>query len=146
MDLIKSLKGNRIYLDTNIWIYAFEGYFDYSSILEDLFNKFDNRELIPVTSDLTIAEALVKPFMDGNIKLQNFYTEIFKNNNSIEVIPISKDILIKAAYLSASFKIKLPDAIHAATSILNECHTFLTNDKNLVNLPELNPIILSDLS
>jgi predicted nucleic acid-binding protein len=144
MDLITSIIGNRIYLDANIWIYAFEGYSEYSVILNELFNQFDKRKLIPVTSELTIAEILVKPFIDGNSELQKYYTEIFDNNNLIEVIPINKEILIEAARLSGSFRIKLPDAIHAATSIYSGSQNLLTNDKNFMAIPDIKTLIISD--
>ncbi|WP_363269246.1 PIN domain-containing protein [Okeania sp. SIO2B3] len=41
--------------------------------------------------------------------------------------------------------LRLPDAIHGATAILNGCETFLTNDKRLESLSGINVIILSNL-
>lgn len=61
MGLMDVLVGDRIYLDTNIIIYALEGYSEYISSLEQLFTAIDEGKMGAVTSELTLAESLVKP-------------------------------------------------------------------------------------
>jgi predicted nucleic acid-binding protein len=39
--------------------------------------------------------------------------------------------------------IRLPDAIHAATAITTNCNNFITHDKHLENLSDLNVILIS---
>jgi predicted nucleic acid-binding protein len=72
MDVIK---GERIYLDTNIIIYAMEGHPEYASSLATLFAAIDEGKLSAVTSELTLAESLVKPMMDDKAHLQKIYIE-----------------------------------------------------------------------
>jgi len=60
MGLVEGIKGKRVYLDTNIWIYAVEAYPSHVNLLTQLFTKIDQGELLAVTSELTIAEVLVK--------------------------------------------------------------------------------------
>jgi predicted nucleic acid-binding protein len=73
MGLLTSLQGDRIYLDVNIWIYALEGYPDFSSGLAALFQAIDQGTLTAVSSELALAEALVKPIQDQDQAVQNLY-------------------------------------------------------------------------
>ncbi|PZO22498.1 MAG: hypothetical protein DCF25_02530 [Leptolyngbya foveolarum] len=61
MGLTNLLRGNRIYLDSNIWIYALENVPEYSSLLVALFELAENGSLTIITSELTLSEVLVRP-------------------------------------------------------------------------------------
>ena len=88
MGIIETITGPKIYLDTNIFIYALEGYPEYESILTSLFNLIDNGTYTAVTSELTLAEALIKPLMDNNDNLQLTYEEILQSSDSLILAPL----------------------------------------------------------
>jgi hypothetical protein len=67
------LAGSCVYLDTNVWIYALEGFPAYVDTLQRLFARIDSGELRAVTSELTLAEALVKPLSFDNAELVQMY-------------------------------------------------------------------------
>lgn len=145
MGIMDVIKGERIYLDTNIIIYAMEGYPEYVSSLSSLFAAIDEGKLVAVTSELTLAESLVKPMMDDNAHLQNVYMDALQSSDVIFVIPVNRQILIEAARLRAKTDtLNLPDAIHLATAHVHQCDSFLTNDKRLRALPEIHVVILSE--
>ena len=127
MGLLTTLQGDRIYFDVNVWIYGLEGYPDFVADLTALFQTIEQGRLTAVTSELSLAEALVKPMKDQNV----------------EILPVDRNILIKAAQLRTQNKLKLPDAIHLATAIASNCSTFLTNDQGFQNVTQLPVIILS---
>ena len=63
------------------------------------------------------------------------------------VVAISRQILIEAAHLRAKSRLlNLPDAIHFATAQINDCQTFLTNDKRLKSVLDFDVVILSETS
>lgn len=68
--------SGRLYLDTNIFIYALEGYSTFRAVLTSLFDALDRHELAASTSDLTLAEVLVKPFLDRSIERERAYLQI----------------------------------------------------------------------
>ncbi len=147
MGIEKIISAQRIYLDTNIFIYLLEEYPEYIPVLTELFTIIDIGKLQAVTSELTVAETLVKPMKDNNIDLQQTYIELLQTTSMLNVVPINHEILITAAKLRAkNNKIKLPDAIHAATAFTCQCQTFLTNDKCLKNIPNINVVLLSELA
>ena len=137
--------SGRIYFDTNIFIYALEGYPAFRSVLTDLFNALDRRDFLAVTSELTLAEALVKPLLDQHAERQAAYLQLLQPSASLQMVPVSREILIVAARLRAEASIKLPDAIHAATAQCPGCMHVLTNDTHFPTFPGLNRLLLSQL-
>ncbi|WP_429886161.1 type II toxin-antitoxin system VapC family toxin [Geoalkalibacter halelectricus] len=138
--------GQKIYLDTNIFIYALEGYADYSGLLDVLFNLIESGQTAAVSSELALGEALVKPMMDGNEKLVSIYQATIQDGPLLNVVPVHRDILVWAAPLRAQYtSLRLPDAIHAATAISAGCGYFLTNDRRLQALQSPKIVLLADL-
>ncbi|MGH2523054.1 MAG: type II toxin-antitoxin system VapC family toxin [Anaerolineales bacterium] len=131
MGRVSELTGQRIYLDTNIFIYALEGYPEFAPMLAELFEAIDRGEVLAVTSELTLAETLVKPFIDASAERQQAYQQFLQSSHGLTLVPISRAVLIEAARLRAAHSFRLPDAIHLATARLTQCATFLSNDKRL---------------
>lgn len=146
MGILDAIQGNRVYLDANIWIYALEGYPAFIQDLTQLFQSIDQGNLSVVTSELSLAEALVKPYQNQDLAQQVIYKQFIRSSQQLSVIPVSRDVLIEAARLRASINIKLPDAIHAATALLTQCSTFLTNDKRFQVVPNLSVVLLSQIT
>lgn len=145
MGIMDVIKGEQIYLDTNIFIYALEAYPEYVSILTSVFAAIDKGKVKAVTSELTLAEVLIKPMMDDNEDLKNIYLETLQSTETFFVISVNRQILIEAARLRAkSETLHLPDAIHLATARVHHCTIFLTNDKRLGSLPDFHVVILSE--
>lgn len=134
-----------IYLDTNIFIYALEGYSVFRPTLTAPFESLDRQELTAVTSELTLAEALVKPLLDRHAEREAAYLQVLQSSSSLLVVPVSRAVLIAAARLRAEADLKLPDAIHVATAQLSTCSTFLTNDARIPSVPGLTIRQLSEL-
>lgn len=64
---------------------------------------------------------------------------------TINVFPLGNAVKDKTILLRRKYKIKTPDAIIAATAILNEA-VLLTNDRQLLSILELNSHSLSVIS
>ncbi|HSF48619.1 MAG TPA: PIN domain-containing protein [Burkholderiales bacterium] len=147
MELKDLADGERVYLDANVFIYAFEGFPAFLPVLTALFARMDRGELSAVTSELTLAEVLVKPLQDGNDFLRQRYEETLKSSSALAVIPVSRAVLSRAAWLRARHEtLKMPDAIHLATALAAGCNRFLTNDYCLAALPGIAVAMLSDLA
>lgn len=145
MGIEQILSGSHIYLDTNIFIYALEAYPEYLKILTEMFRMIDDGRFQAYTSELTLAETLIKPMMDNNVQLQKAYQEAVQTAGFLQVVPVNREILISAARIrSQNVYLKLPDAIHLATAQHKNCQMFVTNDRRLKNFTGINAIILSE--
>ena len=126
------LAGKRTYLDSNIIIYALEGFEVYSVILSNFFNLVDHEFIEIVTSQLSLAECLVKPYAEKREDIIKIYREFIRTSNTLKVQELTENILIDSAKIRAKEKeLKLPDAIHIATALFRNCSLFLTNDKRI---------------
>ena len=128
MGKVSTELGQRIYIDTNIVIYAIEGLAHYAAQVQPLLKAMKAAEVFVVTSELTLAETLVGPIKTNNLLIQQTYRSFLTTTAVLEVVPISRRILEEAAQLRATSKLKLPDAIHLATALQSQCDSFLTND------------------
>lgn len=149
MGLDSTIFNGSVYLDTNIFIYLVEGFADYHDCLKQLFQTIDKGELPAYTSELTLAEVLVKPLLESNISLSSLYENLIQTGSFFQVLPINRSILISAARMRAqsSSRIALPDAIHLATAGTAGCRSFLTNDGRLQrqDIIDLDVLLLDNL-
>jgi predicted nucleic acid-binding protein len=122
-------KGDKVYLDANIFIYSVEEKQPYADKIKGIYHEIVRKNAIVITSDMTICEVLVKPFKVQNIFIANAFKTALTPHVYLNVVPITRDILIKAAEIRASSSLKTPDAIHLATVIAMQCDYFITNDK-----------------
>jgi predicted nucleic acid-binding protein len=135
VELAKLPAESQIYLDANIWIYALEGHATYIKQIHSLFARIDAGEILAITSGLTLAEVLVKPFADSNTALQEIYLEALQDRPGLRIIPLARAILIEAARLRAQHAaLKMPDAIHAATAVTSGTRYFLSNDQRFATV------------
>jgi len=146
MGVIGDLAGQSVYLDSNVFIYAVEGITPYVHPLRELLEAVETGSVSAVTSELALAELLVRPVADEHVSLQSQYKEMLQSGDGFQVVPISRPILVEAARLRGSLRaLKLPDAIHIATARASGCTVFLTNDRSLSSAPDLRVLLCSEM-
>lgn len=145
MEFVKLLFGQRIYLDTNIFIYAYEAHARFIEPVTALFEAIEHGEIRAVTSELTLAEVLVRPIQNRNRSAQKAYRQALQTSPHLIVCPMRTPILIEAARLRATAQLTLPDAIHAATARACGCQFVLTNDEHFATTPGINGLLWSQI-
>lgn len=145
MEILNRIAGRKTYLDVNVFIYALEGFPQVEQTLEALFKAIDSAELQTVTSELSLAEALIRPIENNNLQHQAIYQSAIRSRTGLEVVPVSRSILLEAARLRGTVGLKLPDAIHVATALQTDCEVFLTNDDRIQH-PGLEVLLLRDFA
>ena len=132
-------------LDTNIFIYLVEDHPRYSDWCELLFGRIQRREIIAVTSTVTLLEALVLPYRLQNDGLaQKYYALLYSFPNLIWH-SVSIEIADLAAELRVRYRLNTPDAIQIATTIEANGTAFLGNDKGLKKVREIECFALEDI-
>lgn len=126
----------RLYLDTNMFIELAEVEGERQRLLSKIaILQMANGKPFVCTSELTLAELLVRPYRQQNEKLIELYNGwIMHDSHWLDVMSVSRDVLWNAALVRRHYsKVKLPDAIHLATAIGFKCSHFLTADKKIPN-------------
>lgn len=147
MGIIEHVAGDSVYFDTNIFIYTFEGYSEYVPVLKELFRAVEQKQVAVFTSELTIAEVLVKPYSDNNARLVDLYLDAIQSSSYLTLIPVNRQILISAARLRAELgsQMRLPDAIHLSSALSKNCNSFIINDKRLKKMKHIEVVLLADM-
>jgi len=131
---------------SNIIIYAVEGYETHAAAIKAFLRGLTDGEILAVTSELTVAEVLVKPRRDKNTKLEEAYRRFLLPTESLRTSPVTREVLEAAAGIRANSTLKLPDAIHVATAIREQCDSYLTNDERFTSVTGMTVMLLSRLT
>lgn len=135
----------RFYLDTNVIISIIDGVETLETKQVEFISHIEENKIEALTSELTLAECLVRPLADKNISAIKAYMGFLEGRPDFAVIPVSRDILILAAQVRVDTRLKLPDAIHAATAKTSDCAIFLTCDRRIKNLAGLKIVLWDQL-
>lgn len=117
----------RIYVDTNIWIYFLEGHPSFSPKVRALFVAANSAGALLCTSEITLAECLMKPARERDSKKIEAYETLF-DAHGIEMLPLDGGLARRAALAGGALGLKLMDAIHYVSAREAACRYFLTGD------------------
>jgi predicted nucleic acid-binding protein len=137
-------EATTVYLDAAAIIYSVERHEDYSKLLEPLWDAVSAESITAITSSLTLLEVLVVPIRNQDHALIGDYRSLLESSELV-LHPIDESVLFEAATIRAGRNIKTPDAIHAATAMINRCDMFITNDRAFRHLAGLNAVVLTDM-
>lgn len=143
--MIAGYSGHRVYLDANVFIYALEQFPKYAKLCAEILQAIEDQALFAVTSEITLAEVLVRPLRKQQQAIVNSYERLLQSRHSFEVVSVSRAVLRDSADLRVSLGGRLPDAIHVATALRHKADFFFTADKSLKTPPSIKRITLDDL-
>jgi predicted nucleic acid-binding protein len=142
---------HRVYLDANVFVAAFEHIGAHSDHAWWIIRAIESGEIAAGTSEITLAEVLVKPFEVGATDLADGYERMIVSGSNFAVLPVRRDILVGAAALRARrTSTRLPDAVHIATAQALSCRFFISDDRRLpmpdgIRMLTVNPFTLDDI-
>jgi predicted nucleic acid-binding protein len=140
-----------VYFDSNVFIAAFEHVGAHSDHARWIMCAVQDGDIAAVTSELTLAELLVKPIERGISDLAAAYEAMIVSGPNFNVLPVGRDVLIAAARLRAQRSaLRLPDAVHVATARAAACGFFVSEDRRIpmpddIKLLGINPFTLEDI-
>lgn len=136
---------SKLYLDTAPLIYFLEDHPRYALKIQSVIEENLSKNCKFATSVITNVEYLPKPMQEGKDDLVFAYNAL-KRILNMEYIPVLEDISMTAVRLRTKYPgIKALDSIHIATAIHSGCDAFLTNDKQLKQVTEIQVVYLEDL-
>ncbi len=122
-----------IYVDANIFIDAIVGVSPLRPPAQRLIHELAERRDIAVTSELSLAEVLVRVEAQNSFRRKRAYLDLIAWSGVVSLIPVTRDLLISTAKLRATHptKLRLADAIHLETAIRSRCRVFASSDKGI---------------
>jgi len=122
----------RIFFDTNLFIYMFEGQEPYRSRMIQIRRRMLERGDRLVTSAMTLGEVLVRPTKLAQTSLIEQYDHAIRSTS--EIIAFDAQIAWRYASLRATHTLRSADAIQLACAAQFGVDLFVTNDKDLHTL------------
>jgi predicted nucleic acid-binding protein len=121
---------SRIFWDTNLYIYLFEDFGQFTDQVVVLKEKMAKRGDLLFTSALTIGELLVKPTELRDLDLCRKYVRGISASSRL----ISFDVAVAQLYagIRGDHTIRSPDAIQLACAAAARVDLFITNDGRLL--------------
>jgi len=146
--MVKSpiIRGHkRVLIDTAVWIYHFEQSSTFGEVAGRVIEELEAGKFRGVSSELTLLEITVKPLQLGRQDAADDYETLLSYFPNLELVPVSREILISAAGLRARFRLRTPDAIQVATAFAAGATCAVTNDDAWGQIPLIETLLLKDL-
>jgi predicted nucleic acid-binding protein len=145
-NLLAKLAGQRMYIDTNAFIFFLDRHPKYFPVVAPVFEACFNQKVFAITGGLAVAEVMIHPYRNGDATLIANFKNFFAQKNFLTIAEHPNDLLDMSAMLAGQRKMKLIDAIHVATAQKNGCTYFLTNDHGIKSSDNLEVIQLDDFA
>ena len=120
---------SRIFWDTNLFIYLFEGGHERSDRVAALRQRMLERGDQLCTSTLTLGEILVKPLERAEAGLVDRYERAL--DQTVQMIAFDREAARLYAHIRRDRTIRAPDAIQLACAGVARVDLFITNDDRL---------------
>ena len=143
--LISRLRGQRVYIDTNIFIFFLDGNPSYARVVGSLFQACVEKQIFPVTGRITLAEVMVHPYRHGDALAIARFKSFFTQKDFLSLCEYGPDFFDEAAMIAGKNKMKLIDAIHYRAALDAGCKFLLTNDRGFTSSDMIEVIQIDDL-
>ena len=143
--LTQALRSHRqIGVDTAPFIYLWEKHSRYVKLSEELFRYLSSPKVYGSTSIIALIEVCIYPQRQGRPDLVSIYENALLHSQQVQMWPVNVEIARHAVQLRAEYDIHVPDALHLATAITAGATLFVTNDRRLQRISEIEVLNFED--
>ena len=131
-------------IDTSVFIYHLEDVAEYRAAAVAVLGSVLRGTVAGVTSVLTLVELTVKPHSLGRWDLVNQYTGVLLGLPNLLLRDIDMATARRATALRAHHRLRTVDALQIASALESGATGFVSNDRQLRSVTELEVLLLSD--
>lgn len=124
-------------LDTAPIVYCLEDHAKLGPRFQPLFEAHRNGEIRFAVTTITLAEVMTGPLQTNDEALARRYRAVLE---SWQIVDLDSDIAESAARLRASLRLRLPDAIQAASALAINAEALVTHDRSFTRVKTLRVI------
>ncbi len=129
--------GEKIGLDTAFFVYFLEEHPEYLRATRAVIDEIEAGRIFGVFSSVGLIEVLTGPKKLGRFDLARRYQQLITHFPNLTIAGINEQIVELASDLRSKYNLGTPDAIHIATAIDFGAEKFITNDRNLKQVKEI---------
>lgn len=140
------LRHGRVGIDTSIFIYQLEGSGWSAAAASAVLTALGNGAFVGITSLVTLTELAVKPLQLGRPDIADEYDALLGALATLVIVQPDRATARRAAELRAGHRLSLADAFQIASCLQLGATAFLTNDRRLRRVTELEVVLLDDFA
>ena len=138
-------RHNRIGLDTPVFIYYLGTTPWYEPSTDLIMRGLERGDFLGLTSAVSLTEISVKPLQMGFPTIAKQYQNVLLTFPNLAVAPIDASVARIGAELRAAYRIPTPNALQLAACLANHATGFITNDRRLSRVLEIEVLVLEDV-
>ncbi len=128
-----------------VFIYHLQDHPRYSPLTQLLLEAWEMGRNAGVISVITLLEVLVKPKREGNMEAARDYLELLTTYPNLMIVEVDLQVAELASDLRARYGVRTPDALQVAAALRAGATVFITNDRRLKRVAELEVVLLDEL-
>jgi predicted nucleic acid-binding protein len=137
-------RHRRIGIDSNVFIYLFEGSGTLAEIAAHLLDAVEAGRLEAVLATVGLTEVLTRPASLGDGAIFERYADELRGLPGLRLVPLDDEIAVDAAWGRSGGR-DLGDAVHIATARRAAATGFVTNDRRVRARAGVEIVLLDEL-
>lgn len=110
----------------------------------DVLRAMADGQFAGITSILTLLEIGVKPLRLGRPEVADAYEALLQNVSNLGIVDLDARSARIGAELRAAYSLRTPDSLQIAACLAHGAEAFMTNDRRLRRVKELDIVVLDD--
>jgi uncharacterized protein len=139
-------KHRRVLLDTSVWIYHLQSHPEFGPAATAIITAVEQGRFIGLMSELSLMELTVRPLQQGRQDVADEYELLLDRFPNLELLPVTRDVVLEAAAVRARYRLRNPDALLVATGLLHGATAAATNDSAWGTVAGIETRLLSEMT
>jgi predicted nucleic acid-binding protein len=136
----------RIGIDTPVFIYHIEQSSSRAGAATALLRAVEEGRFEGVTSVITTLEVTIQPLRLGRAEIADAYEALLGEIPNLTIVDVDARVARIGAELRATYRLRTPDALQIAACLAHGAEAFITNDRRLRRVTEIDVMVLEDFS
>lgn len=142
IDALQSVQ--RIGFDTPVFVYHIEQTSRWAAAAGSVLGAVEDGTFAGITSVLTLLEVAVKPLQLGRPEIADSYQALLGDISNLTIVNLDLRSARIGAELRATYGLRTPDAFQIAACLAHGADAFVTNDRRLRRVKEIDVVLLDD--
>ena len=144
VDALRS--SRRIGIDTPIFIYHIEQASPRASAATAVLRAVADGRFQGITSIITMLEVTIRPLRLGRAEIADAYEALLEGIPNLAIVNVDARVTRIGAELRAAYGLRTPDALQIAACLAHGAEAFVTNDRRLRRVKEIDVKVLDDFA
>ncbi len=136
----------RIGIDTPVFIYYIDQTSPRASAATALLRAVEEGRFEGITSVVTMLEVMIRPLRLGRPEIADAYEALLADIPNLAIVDLDAKVARIGAELRATYRLRTPDALQIAACLAHGAEAFITNDRRLRRVTEIDVKVLEDFS